>query len=152
MGKICRGKDSLYDTGGADRLLDPERFHEIGDLLTAYEDGCHLALDILKNETRESLREKTKERVVPLNYEWPSGDKYIDWLQNVVLKIHPDGFQQDENKDNVFHYNLEWTFRHVLWEGFAHLKTIQAHKRAQGIEVKTALDESVGYLAALTWE
>ena len=70
--------ESLYDTGGADRLLDPERFHEIGDLLAAYEDGCHLALDILKNETRVSLREKTKTREVPRNYEWPSGDRYID--------------------------------------------------------------------------
>lgn len=143
---------SLYDTGGADRLLDPGRFHEIDDLLAAYEDGCRLALDILKNETLESLREKTKERVVPRNYEWPSGDRYIDWLENVVLKIHPDGFWRDEKKDNVFHYNLEWTFRHVLWEGYAHLKTIQAHKQAQGIEAKIALDEGVGYLAALTWE
>lgn len=143
---------SLYDTGGADRLLDPGRFHEMGDLLAAYEDGCHLALDILKNETRESLREKTKIREVPRNYEWPSGDRYIDWLENVVLKIHPDGFWRDGKKDNVFHYNLEWTFRHVLWEGYAHLKTIQAHKQAQGIEAKTTLDEGVGYLAALTWE
>ena len=144
--------ESLYDTGGADRLLDPERFHEMNDLLAAYEDGCRLALDILKNETRESLREKTKIREVPRNYEWPSGDRYIDWIENVVLKIHPDGFWRDEKKDNVFHYNLEWTFRHVLWEGFSHLKTIQAHKQAQGIEAKTTLDEDVGYLAALTWE
>ena len=156
-GKSLFGEDlprpkSLYDTGGADRLLDPERFHEIGDLLAAYEDGCRLALDILKNETPESLREKTKTREVPRNYEWPSGDRYIDWLEKVVLKIHPDGFWRDEKKDNVFHYNLEWTFRHVLWEGLAHLKTIQAHKQAQGIEAKTTLDEGVGYLAALTWE
>ena len=156
-GKSLFGEDlprpkSLYDSGGADRLLDPERFHEMGDLLAAYEDGCHLAQDILKNETSESLREKTKEREVPQNYEWPSGDKYIDWLENVVLKIHPDGFWRDEMKDNVFHYNLEWTFRHVLWEGYAHLKTIQAHKQAQGFEAKIMLDEGVGYLAALTWE
>lgn len=143
---------SLYDTGGADRLLAPERFHEIGDLLAAYEDGCRLALDILKNETLESLREKTKLREVPRNYEWPSGDRYIDWLENVVLKIHPGGLWRDEKKDNVFHYNLEWTFRHVLWEGFAHLKTIQAHKQAQGIESKVVLDDSAGYLAALNWE
>ncbi len=143
---------SLYDTGGADRLLDSERFHEMGDLLAAYEDGCQLALDILKNETLESLRGKTKIREVPRSYEWPSGDKYIDWLENVVLKIHPDGFWRDEKKDNVFHYNLEWTFRHVLWEGYAHLKTIQAHKQAQGFEAKIMLDEGVGYLAALTWE
>ena len=143
---------SLYDTGGADRLLDPERFHEIGDLLTAYEDGCRLALDILKNETLESLRGKTKQREVPRDYRWPSGDRYIDWLENVVLKVHPDGFWRDENRDDLFHYNLEWTFRHVLWEAYAHLKTIHAHKQAQGIEVKAALDESVGYLVALTWE
>ncbi len=143
---------SLYDTGGADRLLDPKRFHEIDDLLTAYEDGCHLALDILKNESLESLREKTKQREIPRNYEWPSGDRYIDWIENVVLKIHPDGFSRDENKDNIFHYNLAWTFRHVLWEAFAHLKTIQAHKQAQGIEAKITLDENVGYLSALTWE
>lgn len=144
--------ESLYDTGGADRLLDPGRFHEMDDLLAAYEDGCRLALEILENETLASLREKTKIREVPRSYEWPSGDRYIDWLENVVLKIHPDGFWRDEKKDNVFHYNLEWTFRHVLWEGFSHLKTIQAHKQAQGIEAKATLDEGVGYLAALTWE
>ncbi len=156
-GKSLFGEDlprpkSLYDTGGADRLLDPERFHEVDGLLSAFEDGCRLALDILKNETPESLREKTKQREAPQDYKWPSGDRYIDWLENVVLKTHPDGFWRDESRDDLFHYNLEWTFRHVLWEAYAHLKTIQMHKRSQGIGVKVALDESVGYLAALTWE
>ena len=143
---------SLYDTGGADRLLNPERFHEMNDLIAAYEDGCRLASDILSNETLESLRGKIKQREVPRNYEWPSGDRHIDWIENVVLKTHPDGFWRDKNKDNVFHYNLEWTFRHVLWEGFAHLKTIQMHKQAQKIKTKIALDDGVGYLAALTWD
>ena len=143
---------SLYDAGGADRLLDPKRFHEMGDLLAAYEDGCRLALDILENETPESLREKTKERKIPPDYAWPSGDRYIDWIENVVLKAHPDGFRRDEKEEGLFHYTLEWTFRHVLWEGFAHLKTIQAHKKAQGLEAKVPLDESAGYLAALNWE
>ncbi len=156
-GKSLFGEDSprpesLYHTGGADRLLDPKRFYEMDDLLAAYEDGCRLALNILKRETAESLRARTKTREIPRSYVWPSGDKYIDWIQGVVLKTHPGGFWRDESQENLFHYTLEWTFRHALWEGFAHLKTIQAHKRIQGIKTKIALDERIGYLAALTWE
>lgn len=143
---------SLYDAGGADRMLDPGRFHEMGDLLAAYEDGCRLAMDILKGETPESLREKTKERKISRCRAWPSGDRYIDWIESVVLKAHPDGFRRDAKREGVFHYNLEWTFRHVAWEGFAHLRTIQAHKKAQGLEARVPLDEGAGYLAALTWE
>ncbi len=143
---------SLYDTGGADRLLDPGRFHEMGTLLAAYADGCRLALDVLRCETLESLREKTKTREVPADRAWPSGDRQIDWIQNAVLPAHPDGFWRDARRENVFHYNLEWTFRHVLWEGLAHLRTIQAHKRAQGLAARVPLDDRAGYLAALTWE
>ncbi len=143
---------SLYDTGGTDRLLDPARFHEMDDLLAAYADGCRLALDILENETAHSLREKTKRREVPRDYAWPSGDKYVDWLENVVLKAHPRGFWRDAERDDVFHYDLEWTFRHVAWEGLAHLRTIQAHKHAEGLAPANTLEEATGYLAALTWE
>lgn len=143
---------SLYDTGGADRLLDPARFHEMDALLAAHADGCRLALEILRGETQASLREKTKTREVPAGRIWPSGDRQIDWMQNVVMPAHPDGIWRDAHRENIFHYNLEWTFRHALWEGLAHLRTIQAHKRAQGLAAQVPLDARAGYLAALTWE
>ena len=67
------------------------------------------------------------------------------------MKAHPGCFRQDETDPTLFHYNLEFTFRHVLWEGFAHLKTIQAHKQAMNLPLFNNLPEE-GYLKFLKWE
>ena len=37
-----------------------------------------------------------------------------EWTENVTIKTHPTGFWRDETDPDLFHYDLEYTFRHVL--------------------------------------
>jgi hypothetical protein len=142
---------SLTDTGGTDRYLDPKRFHEMPDLLTALKDATALALEILGGETLGSLREKTLTRRIDPNDTFATGENRLEWTKNVTLKAHSSGYWQDENDPGLFHFDLEYTFRHILWEAYAHLKTIQAHKKAMGLGVRVDIPE-VGYLKYLKWE
>ncbi|MBT3352001.1 MAG: hypothetical protein HOC91_00815 [Nitrospinaceae bacterium] len=142
---------TLLDTGGADRLLDPKRFHEKQDLLAAVQDASDLAWEILGNENLRSLREKVQSRHIPEDHQWSTGDGLKEWTENIVMKSHPRGFWRDENNSDLYHYDLEQTFRHVLWEAYAHLKTIQAHKQALGLSVQVDIPV-VGYLNYLNWE
>ncbi len=142
---------SLLDTGGGDRRLDPGRFHEMGDLLAALEDAIDLALEILGGETLGGMREKTFTRRIPGDQRWASGDGAREWTERVTLKAHPRGFWGDETDPDLFHYDLEYVFRHTLWECYAHLKTIQAHKKTMGLAPLADIPE-VGYLKALEWE
>ncbi len=155
-GEILFGKNfprdpSLTDTGGRDRLMNPDRFHELPDLLAAAKDGFSLGWEILERETLGSMRKKIKSRQIPKDTRWPSGDTLRDWTENVLLKVHPTGYWRDKNNPDLFHYDLEYTFRHVLWESYAHLKTIQEHKKALGLPIRNEIPE-VGYLKILNWE
>ena len=143
---------TLADTGGADRMMDPRRFHGLPGLLDALRDGCGLAWEILGGETLGSLREKVYSRRFASNQPWPSGDSPRAWLENTMLKAHPRGVWIDEKDSGLVHYDLECTFRHVLWEGHAHLRTIQAHKQEEGLPAAVPLDPRVGYLRVLRWE
>ena len=143
--------ESLLDTGGADRLIDPKRFHEMPDLLAAVKDAADLAWEILGNETLGSMREKVQSRRIPSDHRWPSGDGLREWTENVTLKSHSRGFWKDDTDPELFHYDLEYPFLHVLWEAYAHLKTIQAHKKAMGLPPVNDIPE-VGYLKVLKWE
>lgn len=157
-GPILFGKNpprdmTLADTGGADRMLDPRRFHDLPGLLAALQDGCDLAWEILGRETLGSLRGKVySRRFPPVVQPWPSGDSPRAWLENTMLKAHPRGVWIDPKDPALVHYDLECTFRHVLWEGHAHLRTIQAHKREEGLKIEVPLDPGVGYLRVLRWE
>jgi len=156
-GETLFGKDlprdpAVFDTGGADRTLDPARFRDVSDLLFVLSDGFALAWEILGRETRGSLRAKVLSRRIPPDRAWPSGDRPRAWTENVLLKVHPGGYWRDETDPDLFHFHLEQTFRHVLWEAYAHLRTIQAHKEAEGLDFRVPLDETVGYLSVLEWE
>ena len=142
---------SLIDTGGADRSLDPARFHEMSDLIAALKDGTALVWEILAGETLGSMREKRQSRVIKTDERFATGDSRMAYTENLTLQAHPGTYWRDENDPELFHYNLEFTFRHVLWEGFAHLRTIQAHKQAMGLPSANELPE-VGYLKTLKWE
>ncbi len=142
---------SLYDTGGADRLMDPKRLYAMPDLLAALNDATGLAWEILGEETLGSLREKTQSRRIPKDHQWASGDGLREWTENVTLKAHATGFRPDESDPDLYHYDLEYTFRHVLWEAYAHLKTIQAHKREMGLPPENDIPEA-GYLKVLRWD
>ncbi len=133
FGENLPREKTLLDTGGGDRCLDAGRFFEMPDLLAALEDAIGLALEILDGETLGSLREKTFTRRIPWDLRWASGDGFREWTENVTLKTHPTEYRRDETDPDLFHYNLEYVFRHTLWECYAHLKTIQAHKKAMGL-------------------
>ena len=142
---------SLIDTGGADRSLDPARFHATPDLIAALKDGTALVWEALDSETLGSMREKVQSRTIKRDEQFPSGDSRMAYTENLTLKAHPDAYWRDETDPDLFHYTLEFTFRHVLWEGFAHLKTVQMHKLAMGLPLAEDLPEE-GYLKLLTWE
>ncbi|MBT3352536.1 MAG: hypothetical protein HOC91_14900 [Nitrospinaceae bacterium] len=142
---------SLIDTGGADRSLDPARFHAMPDLIAALKDGTALVWEILDGETLRSMRERVQSRTIKMDEQFPSGDNRMAYTENLTLKAHPGTYWRDESNPELFHYSLEFTFRHVLWEGFAHLKTIQMHKQAMRLPLKIDLPKE-GYLKFLTWE
>ncbi len=142
---------SLIDTGGADRSLDPKRFHEMADLIAALKDGTNLVWEILAGETLGSMREKRQTRVIQADDRFPTGESRMAYTENLTLKAHPGTYWRDETDPELFHYTLEFTFRHVLWEGFAHLRTVQAHKQAMGLPLVNDLPEA-GYLKILRWE
>ncbi|HJP12970.1 MAG: hypothetical protein QF701_15495 [Nitrospinota bacterium] len=149
-GNLPRDK-SLIDTGGADRILDPGRFHEMPVLLAALKDGADLVWEILAGETLGSMRARTQSRTIKADERFASGDSRMAYTENLTLKAHPGAYWRDEGDPELFHYTLEFTFRHVLWEGFAHLRTIQAHKQAMGLPAVNDLPEE-GYLKYIMWE
>jgi len=142
---------SLTETGGTDRSLDPKRFHAMSTILAALKDATALALEILDEETLVSLQEKKLTRCITPNDKYETGENRLMWTKNVTLKAHSSGYWQDENDLNIFHFTLEYTFRHILWEAYAHLKTIQVHKQEMGLDIQ-ADTPKVGYLKYLNWE
>jgi hypothetical protein len=148
-GRLPRDR-SLTDTGGADRRLDPARFHAIADLLAALADGCALAREILARETPASLRREVPRRV-PRERRWANGERVADYWENLVLPANPDGLRRDPADPEVIHQTLGCAFRHILWEAFVHLKTIQAHKREEGLPPCVEVPE-VGYIPRLAWD
>jgi hypothetical protein len=142
---------SLIDTGTADRSLDPARFHEMPDLIAALKDGAALVWEVLAGETLGSMRQKRQVRTITRDDRFPTGESRTAYTETLTLKAHPGTYWRDETDPELFHYTLEFTFRHVLWEGFAHLRTIQAHKQAMGLPPANDLPEA-GYLKILKWE
>lgn len=142
--------ERLADTGGADRMLDPARFPGLADALAAMEDSFALAREVLARETVGSLREKTKSRRVTPDLAWASGERVIDYYEKLVLPAHKIGFWRDADDPELFHQTLECSLRHIVWEAWVHLKTIQKHKEAEGLPPLAAVPE-VGFIPLLTW-
>lgn len=149
-GSLPREK-SLADTGGADRMLDPARFPEMADVLAGLDDACALCREVLAHETRATLRARELPRRYSPDRAWATGERVIDYFQNLVLPAHKTGFRQDENDPLLYYQTLECTFRHILWEAYAHLITIQEFKRAQGLPARADVPRE-GYAASLVWE
>ena len=148
-GRLPRDK-SLASAGGADRRLDPARFHALPDLLAALGDGCALAREILARETPASLQREAA-RPVPRERRWANGERVAGYWESLVLPAHPDGLRRDPKDPEVIHQTLGCAFRHILWEALVHLKTIQAHKRAEGLPPCAEVPE-VGYIPRLAWD
>lgn len=139
------------ETGGADRMLDPARFHEMPDLLGALKDGFGLGWEILGRETLGSMRGKSLARDVNPGRAWASGERVIDYFERLVVPAHKVGLKRDENDPYVFHQTLECAMRHIIWEALVHLKTIQMHKAAEGLPTGPPAPEE-GYAALLEWD
>lgn len=143
---------ALADSGGAERMLDPKRFPELEDTLAAMKDSFEMAWDILGGETLASLREKEIPQRTPKDQRRPPQNESLwEWRKNVIMKTHETGIRMDAADPEVFHFTLEWTFRHILWEAYAHLKTVQMHKTAEGLPLRVQIPE-VGYIKTLRWE
>ena len=142
---------SLVDTGGADRMLDPARFPEMSDVMTALDDAYALCREVLSKETLATLRNKELPRRYSPDRTWANGERVIDYFQNLVLPAHERGFRKDENDPYLYYQTLECTFRHILWESYVHLITIQEFKRFQGLPIPRNVPRD-GYAAMLTWE
>ena len=137
-------------TGGADRMLDPARFHRMEDILGALEDGFAAGWDILGRETLGSMREIVLARRIEPGREWATGERVIDYFENLVVPAHRTGLRRDENDPHLFHQTLESAMRHIVWEAWVHLKTVQHHKAAEGLPAGPPVPET-GYVSILKW-
>ena len=142
---------SLADQGGADRMLDPVRFPGASDVLSALDDACALCREVLSSETLATLRGKELPRKYPPDRTWANGERVIDYFQNLVLPAHEKGFRKDENDPYLYYQTLECSFRHILWESYVHLITIQEFKRIKGLSIHSTVPRD-GYAAMLIWE
>ncbi|MCE2452157.1 MAG: DinB family protein [Nitrospinae bacterium] len=142
---------SLADQGGADRMLDPVRFPGVSDVLAALDDACALCREVLSSETLATLRGKELARKYSPDRTWANGERVIDYFQNLVLPAHEKGFRKDENDPYLYYQTLECSFRHILWESYVHLITIQEFKRIKGLSIHSTVPRD-GYAAMLIWE
>jgi len=141
----------LLRTGFSGRMMNPARFHAIGDLLAAQEDAFALAWEVLGRETRGSMRAKEITERLPPGARRPPAYEDVRAWRELSIKPHPTGAWLDPADPDLFHFDLEYTFRHILWEAYAHLKTIQMHKRAEGLPPRSEIPDE-GYVRILTWE
>lgn len=135
------------------RMMKYEYYPQIQDLIGVMRDSFALAWEVLGAETTESIRDERKisERVPHGLIRPGTGENVRRWRENVTLKAHRTGVWIDPEDTELFHFNLEYTFRHMLWEAYAHLKTIQMHKIAEYIEPLASIPQE-GYIRVLKWE
>ncbi len=143
---------SVYmDSGGTDRMMNPARFPGMDDLLEALAGGFSLGWDILGGETLASMRGKVLPRRIDPERRWANGERVRDYFENLVLPAHETGLWRDENDPDLFHQTLECAMRHILWEAFTHLKSIQLHKISESLPIGTPAPE-VGYIPLQNWD
>ena len=155
-GKVLFGErlprdPELLRTGFSGRMMNPERFHAIGGLLAAQEDAFALAWEVLGRETLGSLRAREISEHLPWGTRRPGETEDVRAWRERSLSAHPASFRRDPADPDIIHFNLEYTFRHILWEGYAHLRTIQKHKEAEGLPPRSEIPQE-GYLRILQWE
>lgn len=137
-------------TGGADRMLDPVSYRRMPEILGVLEEGFGEGWDVLGRETLGSLREKTLPRRIDPDRTWATGERVIDYFETLVLPAHRTGLRRDEKDPCLFHQTLESAMRHIVWEAFVHLKTIQHHKAAEGLPAAATVPEE-RYVSLLEW-
>ena len=155
-GKILFGERPPRDPefireGFQDRFMHPARCHAIGDLLAAQADAFALAWEALGRETLGSLRAKEITERVPWGARRPPAYEEVREWRERSMSCHPAGARVDPADPDLFHLDLEYTFRHILWEAYAHLRTIQTHKLAEGLPPRIEIPQ-VGYMTLLVWE
>ncbi len=143
---------ALADEVSSGRMLDFGRVHETADLLAAVRDAYELTWEVLGTMTLGAMRKHETTNRVPFDaVREPGGESVRAWRVEVTLKAHPNGIWIDPEDPEVFHFNLEYTFRHLLWEGLSHLRSIQMHKQAEGLPVRETIPE-VGYIPIVGWD
>ena len=156
-GDILFGDDPPRDRKLLDRfdgrMMKNEYYPQIQQLIDVMRDSFALAWETLGAESPESLRDgrRISERVPPGMKRPGTGEDVRKWRESVTLKAHPTGVWIDPDDPELFHYNLEYTFRHLLWEAYAHLKTIQMHKKEEGMEPVARIPQD-GYVSLLRWD
>ena len=135
------------------RMMKNEYCPQIQDLIDVMRDSFALTWEVLGAETTESIRNERKisERVPQGMIRPGTGEDVRQWRENVTLKAHRNGVWIDPEDTELFHFNLEYTFRHMLWEAYAHLKTIQMHKKEEHIEPLVNIPQD-GYISVLRWD
>lgn len=156
-GKILFGGDLPRDEELFERfdgrMMKEAYCPHIQDLIDVMRDSFALAWEVLGAETTESIRDgrKISERVPRGKIRPGTGENLREWRENVTLKAHRTGVWIDPEDTELFHFNLEYTFRHMRWEAYAHLNTIQMHKKEEGMEPLVQIPQE-GYIRVLKWE
>ncbi|MFQ5894736.1 MAG: hypothetical protein ACE5JJ_02830, partial [Nitrospinota bacterium] len=149
---LRQNPEALYGTGEADRQLNPGRYPTFASILDALRDSFALVQEVVERETEGSLRAKSVTRRIGLEDRvGQSQESAHERHRQVTLRAHPRGIWQDEKDPDLWHYDLEWTLRHMYWEALAHLYTIQKLKEAQGLPARGEVPRE-GYLVVQRWE
>jgi hypothetical protein len=128
-----------------DRQLNPEVFREMKDLLAMLREGLDWVQKVLRQETPLSLQQKTLTRSFPPGLRFASTGQPVGEFWAGVAPFHPGGIWRDPKGPNTWHFTLEGTLRHLLWEVLVHLRTIQRLKMAKGLRARVEIPR-VGYL------
>ncbi len=135
------------------RMMKDKYYPKVQDLIGVMRDSFALAWEVLGTETTESIRNgrNITERVPRGMIRPGTSEDVRRWRENVTLKAHRTGVWIDSDDQDLFHFNLEYTFRHMLWEAYAHLKTIQMHKKEERLEAIVQIPQE-GYIRVLKWD
>ncbi len=136
-----------------DRMMKREYYPKIQGLINVMRDSFSLAWEVLGAESTKSIRdERNVSERVSVGMRRPGTNEDVrKWRENVTLKAHSTGVWIDPHDAELFRYNLEYTFRHMLWEAYAHLKTIQMHKKEENMKPIGRIPQD-GYISVLKWE
>ena len=115
-----------------DRVLNPNKFWEVPDLIEKLEVGVSWLDQLVTEYTIDQLRSEMQ-TVRGTNF-W----KY-------VITTLPRGAEVSQEDSSSITYNLEGSLWMVFYELLSHVRTIQRLKTYQGLETKVELPR-VGYL------
>ena len=131
-------EDAMEIVNSGARWLDEEKYHSVESILVKLKESLDLCEAVLAKQTVGSMR--------AMELPWSNTGQAAQMGQ-----AHTDGRRLDPADAEKAFINLEYTFRHLWFEGLTHLYNIQRLKRAQGLTPAVQLPNE-GYHTVPGWD